>query len=399
MKVVIYRSCVVYILVAIACVPFTSSFSFKPNNKGIINLLQLRSSIMILADLDQAPLDIIGGTAEELRDGVVSSLDFVREAYIPGSWEGFVSEAIANGIAGVLGSVISRGASNALGNKKKDSLTTKAATTGAFFGTRRVIRTVLRTLGLPVPMVVVLSSLVASALSSITKSTLRSASHMHNGGINDENPDSSMTTTSAAAATADEKLNYPEVLGDIHKWLVYDLLYKDTDFSPQSMSLMSLPYKAEAAAIPPIVSYDQSDTATEDAADYLTAQVDDTNNSALLFLLTLMSSIPVDQTILCFFYGAIAAVVGLAVIDATNSFMDSMTPLLDDGRPHNLYNNNNINGTNSSWGTKYAIVAVEGSLLFGCFQSIQNFLTQYIPEQYNVKFAFNTILQGALEGK
>lgn len=354
---------------------------------------------MILADLDQAPLDIIGGTAEDLRDGVVSSLDFVREAYIPGSWEGFVSEAIANGIAGVLGSVISRGASNALGNKKKDSLTTKAATTGAFFGTRRVIRTVLRTLGLPVPLVVVLSSLVASALSSITKSTLRSASHMHNDGINDENPDSSMTTTSAAAASADEKLNYPEVLGDIHKWLVYDLLYKDTDFSPQSMSLMSLPYRAEAAAIPPIVSYDQSDTATEDAADYLTAQVDDTSNSALLFLLTLMSSIPVDQTILCFFYGAIAAVVGLAVIDVTNSFMDSMTPLLDDGRPHKLYNNNNINGTNSSWGPKYAIVAVEGSLLFGCFQSIQNFLTQYIPEQYNVKFAFNTILQGALEGK
>jgi hypothetical protein len=343
---------------------------------------------MLLAELDQASLDI-SGTAEVLRDGVVSSLDFVREAYIPGSWEGFVSEALANGIAGVIGSVISRGASNALGNKKKDSLTTKAATTGAFFGTRRVIRTVLRTLGLPLPLVVVLSSLVASALSSITKSILRSASHIHNGAINDENPNSSITTS------ADEKLNYPEVLGDIHKWLVYDLLYKDTDFSPQSTSLMSLPYKVEAAA-PPIVSYDQSDT-VEDAADYLTRQVDDTSNNALLFLLTLMSSIPVDQTVLCFVYGAIASVVGLAVIDITNSFIDSMTPLLDDdGQPHNLYS---TNGTNSSWGTKYVIVAVEGSLLFGCFQSIQNFLTQYIPEQYNVKFAFNTILRGALEGQ
>ena len=344
---------------------------------------------MLLAELDQAPLDI-SGTAEVLRDGVVSSLDFVREAYIPGSWEGFVSEALANGIAGVIGSVISRGASNALGNKKKDSLTTKAATTGAFFGTRRVIRTVLRTLGLPLPLVVVLSSLVASALSSITKSILRSASHIRYDAINDENPDSSITTS------ADEKLNYPEVLGDIHKWLVYDLLYKDTDFSPQSMSLMSLPYKAESAA-PPIVSYDQSDT-SEGVADYLTAQVDDTtNNDSLLFLLTLMSSIPVDQTVLCFVYGAIASVVGLAVIDITNSFIDSMTPLLDDdGRPHNLYS---INGTDSRWGTKYVIVAVEGSLLFGCFQSIQNFLTQYIPEQYNVKFAFNTILRGALEGQ
>lgn len=344
---------------------------------------------MLLAELDQAPLDI-SGTAEVLRDGVVSSLDFVREAYIPGSWEGFVSEALANGIAGVIGSVISRGASNALGNKKKDSLTTKAATTGAFFGTRRVIRTVLRTLGLPLPLVVVLSSLVASALSSITKSILRSASHIRNDTINNENPDSSITTS------ADEKLNYPEVLGDIHKWLVYDLLYKDTDFSPQSTSLMSLPYKAESAA-PPIVSYDQSDT-SEGVADYLTAQVDDTTNSdSLLFLLTLMSSIPVDQTVLYFVYGAIASVVGLAVIDITNSFINSMTPLLDDdGRPHSLYS---INGTDSSWGTKYVIVAVEGSLLFGCFQSIQNFLTQYIPEQYNVKFAFNTILRGALEGQ
>lgn len=395
MKIFIYRACVV----CLACVPFTSSFCFKPNSGRMINLMQLRSTIMLLADLDQTPLEIIGGNAEVLRDGVVSSLDFVREAYIPGSWEGFVSEALANGIAGVLGSVISRGASTALGNKKKDSLTTKAATTGAFFGTRRVIRTVLRTLGLPVPLVVVLSSLVASALSSITKSILRSASHhINNGTINDEIPDSSMTMTTTSA---DEKLNYPEVLGDIHKWLVYDLLYKDTDFSPQSRSLMSLPYNVEAAATapPPIVSYYQSDTAV-DAADYSTLQVDDTTNSALLFLLTLMSSIPVDQTILCFIYGAIASVVGLAVIDVTNSFMDSMTPLLDDGRPHNLYSiNGTTNGTNSSWGTKYAIVAVEGSLLFGCFQSIQNFLTQYIPEQYNVKFAFNVMLQGALEGQ
>jgi len=351
----------------------------------------------MLSDVDLAPFDI-GGTLEVLRNGIVSSLDFVREAYIPGSLEGFVSEALANSIAGVLGSIISRGASNVLGNKKKDSLTTKAATTGAFFGSRRVIRTILRTLGLPVPLVVLLSSLVASVLSSITKSALRSARHIHNGtaigATNGENLDSSSST-----ASADEKLNYPEVLGDIHKWLVYDLLYSDTDFSPQSKSLMSLPYKveAEASVAPPSVSYDQGDTtvAAVGVADYLTAQADD-DSSAYLFLLTLISIIPVDQTFLCFVYGAISSVVGLAVIDINNYFIDSMAPLLGNDRQHQVHN---INKTSSNWGTRYAIVAVEGSLLFGCFQAIQNFLTQYIPEQYNVKFAFNSMLQGALEGQ
>ena len=372
-------------LYAATCVPVAMSLCVMKNK--VINL-ELRSSpTILLAELDPNQHLDIDSSIDLLRENIVSSLDFIRDAYIPGSLEGFVAEALANGIAGVLGSVISRSVSNAFGNKKKDTLATKAATTGAFFGTRRLIRPLLRTLGLPLPLIVVLSSLIASTFSSITKASLRGASYPRSDSTKDESQDSS-----TVASHADEKLNYPEVLGDIHKWLVYDLLYTDTDFSPQSTSLLSLPFKGEAAV--PSLALDQSDTMVLNSSDYSTTFEDDMSN-AFLFLLTIFSSIPVNKTFLCFIYGAIASVVGLAVIDVIN-YVVGITARSDSNSPH-VFSSGNETSINP--GIKYAMVAVEGSLLFGSFQCILNVLTEYIPEQYNVKFIFNSVLQGVLEGQ
>jgi hypothetical protein len=68
-------------------------------------------------------------------------------------------------IAGAIGGTLSRTAADILGDKKKDSLTTKISTTGAFFGTRGVIRGLARIAGLPRPLALALSSLIASLIS------------------------------------------------------------------------------------------------------------------------------------------------------------------------------------------------------------------------------------------
>ena len=95
-----------------------------------------------------------------------------------------------------------------LGDKKKDTLQTKVGTTGAFFGTRAAVRGIARILGLPRPLALLCSSVVASVVSEAAKGIGRAKS-------NEEDP---------TCPIEEQGLKGSEITGDISKWLIYDLL-------------------------------------------------------------------------------------------------------------------------------------------------------------------------------
>ena len=95
-----------------------------------------------------------------------------------------------------------------LGDKKKDTLQTKVGATGAFFGTRAAVRGIARILGLPRPLALLCSSVVASVVSEAAKGIGRAKS-------NEED---------LSCPIEEQGLKGSEITGDISKWLIYDLL-------------------------------------------------------------------------------------------------------------------------------------------------------------------------------
>lgn len=95
-----------------------------------------------------------------------------------------------------------------LGDKKKDTLQTKVGATGAFFGTRAAVRGIARILGLPRPLALLCSSVVASVVSEAAKGIGRAKSFEED----------------LTCPIEEQGLKGSEITGDISKWLIYDLL-------------------------------------------------------------------------------------------------------------------------------------------------------------------------------
>ena len=95
----------------------------------------------------------------------------------------------------------SRGTAKVLDDKKQDSLLSKIEVTVAFFGTRGLIRTSARFLGIPFPIATLLAGIVSESIKKI---------------LRDEDNKNALSSRT--------KLDIPEITGDIMKWLIYDFL-------------------------------------------------------------------------------------------------------------------------------------------------------------------------------
>lgn len=156
-----------------------------------------------------APLpDTIQSISVPLSEDVAITIDELRKAAVPQSVNTAIAIAISGGVAGVVGGAVSRKTADFLGDKKKDSLQTKLSTTGAFFGTRGLVRGIATIMGFPRPLVLLCSSLAASLVSEFAKQQGRTRSQDIEGSSSDE----------------ERGLQGSEITGDITKWLVYDYL-------------------------------------------------------------------------------------------------------------------------------------------------------------------------------
>lgn len=143
--------------------------------------------MLLVQPLDQASNDF------------VFAIDALRQAAVPTSLGATAAITISETVAGAIGGVASRGTAKVIGDAKKDSLITKVQTTSVYFLSRTIFLRTSMVLGFPRPLARVTSTLLASIVSEQTKAKGRSEKDS-------------------------EKLEIPEIVNDVTKWLAFDAL-------------------------------------------------------------------------------------------------------------------------------------------------------------------------------
>ena len=139
-------------------------------------------------------------------DWLVGVAKEIKNAYLVADVNTAVAVGASDAVAGIVGGLASRGAAAVLGDIKTDSLQTKLQTTSAFFGTRGLVRGLALVLGVPRPVAILSSAIFAAIVAEEAKAAGREA-------------DNSMKDLKDK-----ETLDGPEIIGDVSKWLIYDLL-------------------------------------------------------------------------------------------------------------------------------------------------------------------------------
>jgi hypothetical protein len=144
------------------------------------------------------------------------AFDVLRDASMPKNGDAAIACGISEAVSGAIGAVFSRSAATALNDAKQDSPQTKVSTTAAFFGVRGLVRASTQILGIPRPLGLVISSILASAASEATKLSAReSVAAMSQ----DEKEKKEIDDESIAS-----ELSGSEIVGDLTKWLCFDTI-------------------------------------------------------------------------------------------------------------------------------------------------------------------------------
>lgn len=151
-----------------------------------------------------------------VSNDLVSTFDALKDATTLPDFDTSLAYSVADLFSGAIGAVASREAANKLGDQKKDTLLTKVKTTSVYFGARTVIRNVETLMGMPKPLVRLTTPLIASIVSEMIKASSRGG-----GVVLDAND-------LPKREDFKERLDVPEIVGDMSKWLIYDFWY-DSD--------------------------------------------------------------------------------------------------------------------------------------------------------------------------
>jgi hypothetical protein len=187
-------------------------------------------------------------------DYICESLELVKytvheieDAALPNYYYGYLAAISAEVVAGAVSGLGSRKIADILEDKKKDTALVKSASTGAFFGSRSVARSLLRIAGLPAPIALVLASFAGSSVSIVLKiigrknqdeaKKLKSKVKDFVKSVNDSDslPLSNELTTATEVDIVntlnvnESSLSPKEIISDILKWLVYDVLSESYD--------------------------------------------------------------------------------------------------------------------------------------------------------------------------
>lgn len=138
-----------------------------------------------------------------IRDSV-GSLDALRRAALPNDLVTTISLGASEAIAGGIGALASRTTSDALGNRRTESVSTKVSSTSTFFGVQGITYCACRLFGFPSPISTAFSSVAGSYASEQLKSQGRKWRRIARGG------DTTNTFDTA------------EFTGDLSKWVAFD---------------------------------------------------------------------------------------------------------------------------------------------------------------------------------
>jgi hypothetical protein len=142
------------------------------------------------------------------------AFDVLRDASMPKNGDAAIACGVSEAVSGAIGAVFSRSAANALNDAKQDSQQTKVSTTAAFFGVRGLVRASTQILGIPRPLGLVISSILASAASEATKLSARESAMSQDEKEKKEIDDESIAN----------ELSGSEIVGDLTKWLCFDTI-------------------------------------------------------------------------------------------------------------------------------------------------------------------------------
>jgi hypothetical protein len=155
---------------------------------------------------------------------IVDTLDTLKDATVSANPETFIALILAETIAGVIGGLSSRKVAEILNDKKKDGNLLKGFTTGAFFGSRSILRNFGRLLGLPRPIAIIVASLLSSAISEFVKFIGRIYQNSKNFRLKNDNT----VLIDDKGDDESKSLTFNEISSDVSKWVIYDLLREFT---------------------------------------------------------------------------------------------------------------------------------------------------------------------------
>lgn len=163
-------------------------------------------------------------------------VDALKDATVAADVDTALASGIAEAAAGIVGGLASRGFADIIGDKKRDRAILKGAVTGAFFGTRSIIRAVCIVLGVPRLYGLIIASILASSISEILKIYGRFISE--SSIVKQDSQDIPLVPSNdAVKLLTSETISASEVISDVSKWLIFDSLQQMSPIS-ESESLI-----------------------------------------------------------------------------------------------------------------------------------------------------------------
>ena len=154
---------------------------------------------------------------------IIDTLDTLKDATVSSNPEAYIALILAETVAGVIGGLSSRKVAEILKDKKKDGNLLKGFTTGAFFGSRSILRSFGRLLGLPRPIAIIVASVLSSVISECVKFVGRIYQKNKNLRLKNDN-----ILSIDKEDEESKSISFNEISSDVSKWVIYDLLREFT---------------------------------------------------------------------------------------------------------------------------------------------------------------------------
>lgn len=171
---------------------------------------------------------------------IEQGLGALRDATVAADVDTAIAGGIAEAAAGIVGGLASRGFADIIGDKKRDKAILKGAITGAFFGSRSVIRAACIVLGVPRLYGLIIASILASTISEVLKVYGRFISE--NALKQNDELSLSPESNDAVKFLKSETISPSEVISDVSKWLIFDSLQQMSSFSDSDSIVVQAAY-------------------------------------------------------------------------------------------------------------------------------------------------------------
>lgn len=352
---------------------------------------------------------MISPNTAEIKDHVVTEIKSIytaiKQATVTKRVDNALASILAEAASGATGALISRKSSSVMtGVIKRDSLTTKMKTTGAFFGARfgaegifihndsnfhrlysnssQTFSGVTRVLGIPKPLSLLLAAIVGSLVSTNVKAE---------GRLSDQTTESLFTPPKERKAyyfVDGEFIMNMDIIPNPNKvtsyfpWSGENFYNEEFETNMKPTSYNSANFFSNESYLPndkssrPDAASKSSMTFPEVAGDIGKWMIYDNLITNCGLTSGHIGWTDYDRSALHVLFGTVAAVAGKCIQD--------LTPLKD---------RTQSSGEPQLQKTNYSQAALEGGVLFGTYRTTLSFLNSVVPDDWNKVFPFESALE------